>query len=140
MNNTPLRLSPLLRLAATLLSAIDLVVGLGFLIGPELGSALWPTNVPRELMRFIGAIIIANGVGAAMVARRATWENARVLMAVALVYGVAVLLTLIPDLLFAGAAPIFWLYVLSNAIFVLPIAFFFVRYERLWQADRRKPQ
>jgi len=121
-----------------MLSAIDIVVGLAFLFGPELGGALWPSTVPRELMRFIGAIIIANGVGAAMIVRRPTWENSRVLMAVALVYGAAVLSTLIPDLLFAGAQPIFWFYVVSNAVFVLPIAYFFVRYERLWRVNREK--
>lgn len=136
MNAKPLMLSPLLRIAGAITAAIDIIVGLLFLFGPELGLTLWPTPIPRELMRFIGSIVFANGIGAAMVVQRPTWENARVLVAVALIYGAAVFLGLIIDLLAAGAPPIFWGYVIGDAIFLFPVVYLFLRYERLWRANQ----
>jgi hypothetical protein len=123
-------LSPIVRTAILLTAAIDLLIGLAFLLGPELGLTLWPTPIPLALMRFIGAIVFANGVGALMIARRPIWENARVLFTVALIYGVVVLLALLYQLLVGGAAPIFWVYVAIDAIFLVPIASIYWSHER----------
>jgi hypothetical protein len=123
-------LPPLLRLTIAIAAAINLLIGLLFLFGPELGIPLWPSALPREMMRFVGSIVFANGIGAAMIVRRPTWENARVLVAVALVYGFLVLLALIIDLLFAGAPLIFWIYLVINTFFLIPAAYFFWRYEQ----------
>ena len=123
-------LSPALRAGIAATVAINLLIGLGFLFGPELRLPLWPTSIPPVLMRFIGAIVVANGVGAWTIVRRPTWENARVLFTVALVYGIIVLLALLYDLLLGSAAPILWLYVALDAIFLVPIAYIYWTHER----------
>jgi hypothetical protein len=119
-----------LRTAIAIAALLNFLIGLGFLLGPELNLNLWPTPVGVELKRFIGAIILANAVGAAMIVRRATWENARVLMMVALVYGVAVLIMLLFDLVQGIANPFFWIYVAVDAIFLVPVAYVYWLYER----------
>ena len=61
-NATPphgLRLSAAARTGVAVTAVIDLVVGLAFLFGPELGVTLWPTPIPSILMRFIGAMCLA---------------------------------------------------------------------------------
>ena len=130
-------LGPVLRSAIAATAAIDLLIGLAFLLGPELGLTLWPTPIPLALMRFIGAIVFANGVGALMIVVRPTWENARTLFVVALVYGIIVLVALLYQLLVLGAAPIFWAYVLVDAIFLVPICYIFWINERV-SVDRQK--
>jgi len=130
METKALMLPPLLRFTITIAAALNLLIGLAFLLGPELGFTLWPSPVPREMMRFIGSIVLANGIGAAMIVRRPTWENARVLVAVALVYGILVFLGLIVDLLTAGAPPVFWIYLVINTGFLLPATYFFWKYDR----------
>ncbi|HWQ15058.1 MAG TPA: hypothetical protein VNL77_19835 [Roseiflexaceae bacterium] len=124
------RLSAGLRTLILLTAAIDLAIGLAFLFGPELSITLWPTPIPPALMRFIGAIILGNGVGAVVLARQGTWEGARVLFTVAIVYGVAVLVTLLYDLLARGANPLFWIYIALDAVFLAPIIAIFVSHER----------
>ena len=119
-----------LRHAVGLTVVVNLVVGLAFLLGPELGITLWPTAIPPVLMRFIGAIIVANGVGAALIARRDSWEHARVLFVVALVYGALVLAALLDHLVLKGAPPLFWGYATLDALFLVPIAAITWRYER----------
>jgi hypothetical protein len=130
MDKQPLMLPSLLRLVIGFAAALNLLIGLAFLLGPELGFTLWPTTLPREILRFIGAIVFANGIGAAMIARRPSWENARVLIAVALVYGILVFLGLAFDLLTAGAPSIFWIYLIINIGFLIPAGYFFWKYER----------
>jgi len=139
INTTNQTLGPLLRAAIATTAAIDLLIGLAFLLGPELRLTLWPTPIPLALMRFIGAIVVANGVGALMIVRRPTWENARTLFTVALVYGIVVLIALIYQLLILGAAPIFWIYVLVDTVFLVPIGVVFWMYERrgTFQAGRQ---
>jgi hypothetical protein len=121
---------PGLRAAIASTAVIDLLVGLAFLLGPELGLTLWPTPVPLALMRFIGSIIFANGVGALMIVRWPSWENARTLFTVALVYGILVLIGLLYQLLAIGGAPILWAYVVVDIIFLVPIGAIFWAYER----------
>ncbi len=123
-------LSAALQAAVGITAAIDLLIGLGFLFAPELGFTLWPTPIPPVLSRFIGSIIVANGVGAWLVVRQGTWEGARVLFAVALVYGIVVLVALLYHLLLGDAAAFFWIYATVDAIFLGPIAYIFWRYER----------
>jgi hypothetical protein len=86
---------------------------------------LWPTPIGTELKRFIGAIIVANGFGAAMIVRQGSWEAARVLFAVALIYGIAVFAILLYDLALGVAAPFFWVYIALDAIFLVPIAYIY---------------
>ena len=121
---------PVLRAAIAATAAIDLLIGLAFLLGPELGLTLWPTPIPLALMRFIGAIVFANGVGALMIVRWPAWENARTLFTVALAYGIVVLIALLYQLLAVGAAPMFWIYMLVDVIFLVPIGTIFWTYER----------
>ena len=130
MNTKPLMLAPLLRFTIAIAAALNFLIGLAFLLGPELGFTLGPSPLPREMMRFIGSIVLANGVGAAMIVRKPTWENARVLIAVALVYGTLIFLSLILDLLTAGAPAVFWIYLAINTLFLVPAAYFFWTYER----------
>jgi hypothetical protein len=130
MNIKPLMLAPLLRITITIAAALNILIGLLFLLGPELEFVLWPSPLPREMMRFVGSIVLANGIGAAMIARSPTWENARVLVAVALVYGALVFLGLLVDLLTAGAPFVFWIYLVINTFFLIPAAYFFWQYEK----------
>ena len=130
-------LSTLVRVAVAVAAFIDLLVGLAFLFGPELSLNLWPTPVGVELKRFIGAIILGNGVGAAMIVRQATWEGARVLLTVSLVYGVAVFVTLLYDLARGAAAPFFWIYITLDAIFLVPIAYIYWSHERARYAVKK---
>jgi hypothetical protein len=123
-------LSRPLRAAIAVAALSNFLIGLAFLFGPELNLNLWPTPVGVELKRFIGSIILANGIGAAMIARRGSWENARVLMMVALIYGVAVLAMLLFDLVRGIADPFFWLYIAVDAIFIVPVAYIYWLYER----------
>ena len=133
MNTKALILPPLLRLTISIAAALNLLIGLLFLLGPELEFILWPSPIPREMMRFIGSIVLANGIGAAMIVRRPTWENARVLIAVALVYGSLIFLSLVVDLLAAGAPPVFWIYLIINTFFLIPAAYFFWKYDHSGQ-------
>jgi hypothetical protein len=130
MNTKPLMLAPILRFTIAFAAVLNLIIGLLFFFGPELGITLWPSPLPREMMRFTGSIVFANGIGAAMIARRPAWENARVLVAVALVYGVAVFLGLFIDLVSAGAPPVFWIYLIINTFFLIPAGYFYWKYEQ----------
>lgn len=128
--STQQSLSTPLRAAIAVAALSNFLIGLAFLFGPELNLNLWPSPVGVELKRFIGSIIVANGIGAAMIVRRATWENARVLMMVAMVYGVAVLVMLLYDLIQGVANPFFWFYVAVDAVFLVPVAYVYWLYER----------
>ena len=119
-----------MRAAVVVTAVIDLAIGLAFLFAPEFRLNLWPTPVSPVLSRFIGAIIVANGVGAWVVAQRGTWAGARALFTVALVYGLVILVALLYHLLLGGAPAFFWMYAAVDAIFLIPIAYIFWTYER----------
>jgi len=123
-------------MAVAVTALIDLLIGLAFLFGPELNLNLWPTPVGIELKRFIGSIILANGLGAVMVVRQGTWEGARVLFTVALVYGIAVFFTLLYDLALGQAAPLFWGYIAVDAIFLAPILYIYFVHEQAYRQAR----
>jgi hypothetical protein len=125
------------RATIALTALINLSVGSLFIIGPEIGLTLWPSAISSTLMRFIGGIIFANGIGAAMVMWNGKWENARVLFTIALAYGVVVLLTLPIDLLIYQKDLILWGYVVLDAVFLIPIGGIFLFYEyKRWRAKR----
>ena len=128
--NSNLSLSPALKVAVTITALIDLVIGLLFLFAPEIKFVLWPSAIAPLLARFIGAIVIANGIAAWFVAQQGTWENARTLFLVALVYGAIVLVALLYHLLFKSAPSVFWFYLLVDALFLGPILYIFLNYER----------
>lgn len=126
------RLSRNVLVASSIIATIELVIGLAFLLGPEMGITLWPSPISPVLMRFIGSIILANGVGAALMVRQGTWEGARVLFMVALVYGVVILIALLYHLLFLeGTNPVFWGYVALDAVFLVPIVYIYWTQERV---------
>jgi hypothetical protein len=123
------RLSKGIRVAIAFAALVNVLVGGSFLVGPELGLQLWPTPIAPVLMRFIAAIVLANGVGAAFIARDGSWARAQVLMLVALVYGAIILAALLYHLLVLRTAPpIFWAYVLVDALFLAPILLVYRHY------------
>jgi hypothetical protein len=129
-------LSDLLRTTLYGVAAINLVVGGLFLFGPELDVNPWPTDISPPLMRFIGAIVAANGVGSLVAARQGTWEGTRALFAVALVYGLIVLVALPAQLLWGEGDDDLWGYVAVDGAFIGLIAYTFAKYER---GTRRAP-
>ena len=97
----------------------NLVVGLAFFFLPELSLSIWPTSIPTLLDRFIGAIIIGNGVGAIWLSTQSEWARVRPLAIVAVVYGTLVALALLYHLMWLNAAKVFWLYFLFDVPFLL---------------------
>lgn len=97
----------------------NLVIGLAFFFLPELNIPVWPVSISPILDRFIGAIIIGNGVGAIWLATQREWAPVRPLAMVATVYGTLVALALLYHLLWLQAAPIFWLYFLFDVPFLV---------------------
>jgi hypothetical protein len=129
ISNSDRSFTPRVRLAIGFTAIINFVIGFAFLFGPELHINLWPTPVPALLSRFIGSIVLANGLGALMIYRQPSWQNARVLVAVALAYGVIMLPFLLYHLLIKDAPPIFWGYAIVDAVFLLPIISVYRKFE-----------
>ena len=115
----PITFSPLERVLALLAGIVNLIVGLGFFFLPELQIPLWPTSIPAILARFIGAIIIGNGVGALWLSTEKEWAHVRPLALVALVYGTLVAGALLYHLLWLNASTAFWIYFLFDVPFLL---------------------
>jgi O-antigen/teichoic acid export membrane protein len=115
----PLTFSPVERVLAFLAGIVNLIVGLGFFFLPELQFPLWPTSIPAILDRFIGAIIIGNGVGAIWLSTEREWARVRPLALVALVYGTLVAGALLYHLLWLNASATFWIYFLFDVPFLL---------------------
>jgi hypothetical protein len=124
-----LTFSPAERVLALLAGIVNLVVGLGFFFLPELHLPLWPTSVPPLLDRFIGAIILGNGVGAFWLATEREWARVRPLALVATVYGTLVAGALLYHLLWLKAQPVFWLYFLFDVPFLLVYYALFVYHD-----------
>src|SRR5712692_56435 len=127
----PLTFSPLERVLAFLAGIVNLIVGLGFFFLPELQFALWPTSIPPLLDRFIGAIIIGNGVGAVWLSTEREWARVRPLAIVAVVYGTLVALALFYHLLWLQASPLFWFYFLFDVPFLIVFYSLFVYHDIL---------
>ncbi len=107
----------------------NLVIGLAFFFLPELNLPVWPTSIPPLLDRFIGAIVIGNGVGAIWLSTQQEWARVRPLAIVAVVYGTLVALALLYHLLFLNAATVFWLYFLFDIPFLIVFFALFMHHD-----------
>jgi hypothetical protein len=107
------------RCLALIAGILNLVIGTGFFFLPELHLPLWPVGISPVLDRFIGAIILGNGVGALWLSTEREWARVRPLALVATVYGTVVALALLYHLLWLQASSIFWLYFFFDVSFLL---------------------
>jgi len=96
----------------------NLVIGLAFFFLPELQLPVWPVSISPVLDRFIGAIVIGNGVAAIYLSTEREWARVRPLALVAVVYGTLVALALLYHLVWLNASPVFWLYFLFDVPFL----------------------
>ncbi len=134
----PHTFSPLERVLALLAGIVNLIVGLGFFFLPELQFPLWPTSTPPILDRFIGAIIIGNGVGALWLSREKEWARVRPLALVALVYGTLVAVALLYHLLWLNASTTFWIYFLFDVPFLLVYYALFIYHDIIPRLSKQK--
>jgi len=104
---------------ALIAGVFNLIVGVAFFFLPELHLPLWPVSISSVLTRFIGAIIIGNGVGAIWLSTEREWARVRPLALVATVYGTIVALALLYHLLWLNASAFFWLYFSFDVPFLL---------------------
>ena len=125
---------------ALLAGIINVVVGFGFFFLPELHLPLWPTGIPAILTRFIGAIIIGNGVGAIWLSTEHEWARVRPLALVAVVYGTLVAVALLYHLLWLNASPTFWLYFLLDTPFLIVFYGLFIYHDLLPRFSRPQTQ
>ncbi len=107
------------RMLALIAGVFNLIVGVAFFFLPELHLPLWPVSISSVLTRFIGAIIIGNGVGAIWLSTEREWARVRPLALVATVYGTIVALALLYHLLWLNASAFFWLYFSFDVPFLL---------------------
>jgi O-antigen/teichoic acid export membrane protein len=134
----PTTFSPLERVLALLAGIVNLIVGMGFFFLPELQIPLWPTSIPAILDRFIGAIIIGNGVGALWLSTEKEWARVRPLALVALVYGTLVAVALLYHLLWLNASATFWLYFLFDVPFLLVYYVLFIYHDIMPRMSKQK--
>jgi hypothetical protein len=128
------------RALALFAGIINLIVGLGFFFLPELQLPLWPVTISPVLDRFIGAIILGNGVGAIWLSTEQEWARVRPLALVAAVYGTLVALALLYHLLWLQASPTFWLYFLFDVPFLIVFYGLFVYHDIMPRIARQKTQ
>ncbi len=133
-----LTFSPLERVLALLAGIVNLIVGLGFFFLPELKFPLWPTSIPAILARFIGAIIIGNGVGALWLSTEKEWARVRPLALVALVYGTLVAIALLYHLLLLNASSAFWIYFLFDVPFLLVYYVLFIYHDIIPRLSKQR--
>jgi hypothetical protein len=133
-----LTFSPLERVLALLAGIVNLIVGLGFFFLPELQIPLWPTSIPPILDRFIGAIIIGNGVGALWLSTEKEWARVRPLALVALVYGTLVAVALLYHLFWLNASSAFWIYFLFDVPFLLVYYILFIYHDIMPRLSKQK--
>ncbi len=126
------------RSLALFAGVINLVVGLAFFFLPELHLPLWPVGISPLLTRFIGAIIIGNGVGAIWLSTQRDWTCVRPLALVAVVYGTLVALALLYHLLWLNASPTFWFYFLFDVPFLLVFYGLFIYHDLMPLLFKRK--
>jgi hypothetical protein len=134
----PTTFSRLERVLALLAGIVNLIVGMGFFFLPELHFPLWPTSIPAILDRFIGAIIIGNGVGALWLSTEKEWARVRPLALVALVYGTLVAVALLYHLLWLNASATFWLYFLFDVPFLLVYYALFIYHDIMPRMSKQK--
>ena len=129
--------SPPERALALFAGIFNLIVGLAFFFLPEINTHVWPTTIPTLMDRFIGAIIIGNGVAAIYLATEKEWARVRPLAIVAVVYGTLVALALLYHLLALHASPIFWFYFLFDVPFLLVFYALFMYHDIAPRMKRR---
>ena len=117
------------RFLALIAGILNLIVGLAFFLLPELQFPLWPVDISPILTRFIGAIIIGNGVGAVWLSTEHEWAHVRPLALVAVVYGTLVALALLYHLIWLHAAAFFWLYFSFDVPFLLAFYGLFIYHD-----------
>ena len=117
------------RVLALFAGIVNLVVGLAFFFLPELNLHVWPTSIPPILDRFIGAIVIGNGVAAIWLSTQREWARVRPLAIVAVVYGTLVALALLYHLMWLNAATVFWLYFLFDIPFLIVFYALFIYHD-----------
>lgn len=117
------------RAMALFAGIVNLIVGAAFFFLPEIPLFLWPVSISPVLDRFIGAIIIGNGVGALWLSTEREWARVRPLALVAMVYGTLVALALLYHLLWLHADAIFWLYFLFDVPFLIVFYGLFVYHD-----------
>ena len=128
------------RALALFAGIINLIVGLGFFFLPELRLPLWPVSISPVLDRFIGAIIIGNGVGAVWLSTEREWARVRPLALVATVYGTLVALALLYHLLSLHASPTFWIYFLFDVPFLIVFYGLFIYHDLMPRMVKQKSQ
>jgi hypothetical protein len=128
------------RALALLAGSINLIVGLAFFFLPELQLPLWPVSISPVLDRFIGAIIIGNGVGAIWLSTEREWACVRPLALVATVYGTLVALALLYHLLSLHASPTFWIYFLFDVPFLIVFYGLFIYHDLMPRMVKQKSQ
>lgn len=131
--------SPIERLLAFIAGLLNIVVGVGFLLLPELQLPLWPTSISPILTRFIGAIILGNAAGALWLSREKEWARVRPLAIVAAVYGTVVAIALLYHLIWLNAAAAFWMYFAFDTPFLLVFYGLFI-YHDIRPALTRHPE
>jgi len=119
------------RSLAFIAGIFNLAIGLGFFFLPELKLPLWPTSISPVLDRFIGAIVLGNGVAAIWLATQREWAQVRPLAIVAVVYGTLVALALLYHLLWLHASSFFWLYFLFDVPFLIVFYALFIYHDLL---------
>src|SRR5947199_9841699 len=107
----------------------NLVIGLAFFFLPELQLPVWPVNISPVLDRFIGAIVIGNGVAAIYLSTEREWARVRPLALVAAAYGTLVALALLYHLVWLNALPVFWLYFLFDVRFMIVFYALFIYHD-----------
>jgi hypothetical protein len=119
------------RTLAFIAGTFNLAIGLAFFFLPELKLPLWPTSISPVLDRFIGAIVLGNGVAAIWLATQQEWAQVRPLAIVAVVYGTLVALGLLYHLLWLHASSLFWFYFLFDVPFLIVFYSLFI-YHDFW--------
>src|SRR5437588_1707836 len=114
---------------ALLAGLLNLVIGLAFFFLPELHLPVWPVSISPVLDRFIGAIVIGNGVGAIWLSTEREWARVRPLAIVAVVYGTLVAFALLYHLLWLHAAAVFWFYFLFDVPFLVVFCGLFIYHD-----------
>jgi O-antigen/teichoic acid export membrane protein len=137
-----LTFSPVERGLALLAGIFNLLVGLGFFFLPELHLPLWPPpkTIPDVLARFIGAIILGNGVGAIWLSTEREWARVRPLALVAVVYGTLVAGGLLYEILARNASSTFWLYFLFDMLFLIVYYALFIYHDIIPRLAKQSKQ
>src|SRR5947209_19520566 len=123
---------------ALLAGLLNLGIGLAFFFLQELHLPVWPVSISPMLDRFIGAIVIGNGVGAIWLSTEREWARVRPLAIVAAVYGTLVALALLYHLLWLHATPVFWFYFLFDVPFLVVFYGLFIYHDIVPRMNRQK--